>query len=83
MLEQPPEWDVAHEYTVNGVVCLYETTKDGGEKGIIRIGKTAALEKALKGQVIMDGIIRILIVPKKREAEWLNEWKKVNKPQSS
>jgi hypothetical protein len=38
------------------------------------------MEKALKGRTIIDGVLRILIVPKKKVTKWVEEWKKMNTP---
>jgi hypothetical protein len=54
-----------------------EIEKETG-RGLIKIGKEASLEKAIKGRIILDGIIRILIIPKPKVKEWLSQWKQHN-----
>jgi hypothetical protein len=47
-------------------------------KGLIKVGKAAPLEKALKGRTILDGIVRIFVVPKTKVMDWVTEWKQMN-----
>jgi hypothetical protein len=78
VLEESPPWDTKCEYTVNNVECFMEIEKDAGGRGLIKIGNGLGLDKALKGRTVLDGIIRILVVPKDKVQEWILEWKKVN-----
>jgi Cns1/TTC4 Wheel domain len=77
VLEDSPSWDVQREYTVDNVDCFMEIEKDTGH-GLIKIGKSIMMEKVLKGRIILDGIIRIFVVPKMKAQEWITEWKKHN-----
>ena len=55
-----------------------EIEKDGGGRGLVKIGKAVTMEKALKGRTVVDGILRIFIVPKTKVTSWVTEWKKLN-----
>lgn len=54
-----------------------EIEKERG-RGLIKIGKGMGLEKVLKGRVILDGIIRIFVLPKTKSREWVAEWSRNN-----
>jgi hypothetical protein len=54
-----------------------EVEKAAG-KGLIKVGKVAPLERALKGRTILDGIVRIFVVPKAKVTDWVTEWKQMN-----
>jgi hypothetical protein len=77
VLEESPAWDVHHEYTLDNVECYMEIEKETG-RGLIKIGKEATMEKAVKGRIILDGIIRILIIPKPKVKDWISQWKQHN-----
>jgi hypothetical protein len=77
VLEEAPAWDVLHEYTVDEVECFMEIEKETG-RGLVKIGKGVTMEKALKGRTIVDGILRILVIPKNRVGTWVEDWKKMN-----
>lgn len=52
-----------------------EIVKEGGKLGLIKVGKRAELAKALKGRIVMDGIVRINVVPRAKASVWLNHIK--------
>jgi Cns1/TTC4 Wheel domain len=54
-----------------------EIEKERG-RGLIKVGKGVSFEKVLKGRVILDGIIRIFVLPKMKSHEWIAEWKRNN-----
>lgn len=82
VLEQPPNWDVQGEYKTDNVECVMEIEKEGGGRGLIKVGKTLTLEKVLKGRVVHDGIVRIFVLPKSKLSAWISEWKKNNTQES-
>ena len=69
----PVPWDEKNEYTAADVECYMETSQGG----LIKAGKKLSLIKLLgSGKVeIVDGLVRIYIVPKARSAEWITEFK--------
>lgn len=73
VLEQAPPWDDKKQYTPKSVDCFMETT--GG--GLIKLGKKATLGTALgSGKVeVVDGIVRIHVVPKTAAAAWIDAFK--------
>lgn len=70
----PLPWDERGEYRVEDVECYMETSVGG----LIKVGKKLALVKLLRsGKVeVVDGLVRIYVVPKARAAEWIEEFKK-------
>jgi hypothetical protein len=82
VLENAPEWDTQREYTVDNVDCFMEIEKDMG-RGLIKISPKINMEKALKGRIIHDGIIRIFVLPKAKCQDWIAEWKTHNTQASS
>lgn len=74
VLEHQPPWDDKKEYTPKSVDCFMET-KIGG---LIKLGKKVNLGTALgSGKVeIVDGIVRIYVVPKIAAAAWIEAFKK-------
>jgi hypothetical protein len=82
VLEEPPAWDLQHEYTINNVDCFMEVKKDTGGHGLVKIGKSIIMEKALKGRLIHDGILRIFVLPKQKVQTWIAEWKKSQQSQN-
>jgi hypothetical protein len=54
-----------------------EIEKERG-RGLIKVGKGTSFEKVLKGRVVLDGIIRIFVLPKTKSQEWIAEWKRNN-----
>jgi len=81
VLEEQPTWDVEREYNLDTVECLMEIEREGG-RGLIKVGKTISLEKALKGIIVHDGIVRIFVVPKSKTAGWIADWKRNNTQES-
>lgn len=75
----PLPWDEDNEYTPEGVECYIETVSGG----LIKAGKKLALLRILaSGKVeIVDGLLRIHVLPKTKAAKWIEEFKKV-KPSS-
>ncbi|RPA80387.1 TPR-like protein [Ascobolus immersus RN42] len=74
VLEEPPHWDVGHEYTPSGVV-VYVETRAGG---LAKAGLKAPFHKLVKeGNIeLLDGIIRLLVVPKSKSTLFVEEWKR-------
>lgn len=70
-------WDTQHEYTVDGVDCFMEIEKNTG-RGLVKIGPKVIMEKALKGRIVHDGILRVFVLPKAKSQSWIAEWKTHN-----
>ncbi|KAF2477808.1 TPR repeat protein-like protein [Lindgomyces ingoldianus] len=70
----PLPWDAQHEYTLNGVEAYMETAAGG----LIKAGKKMGLGKILgSGKVeVVDGLVKINIVPKKRANVWVEEFRR-------
>lgn len=70
----PLPWDVKHEYTTDNVEAYMETTAGG----LIKVGKKMSLWKVLgSGKTeVVDGLVRINVVPKHKTADWIEEVKK-------
>lgn len=70
----PLPWDEKHEYTIENVEAYMETTIGG----LIKVGKKMSLGKVLgSGKTeVVDGLVRISIVPKDKAAKWIEEFKK-------
>ncbi|PSN64600.1 TPR repeat protein-like protein [Corynespora cassiicola Philippines] len=70
----PLPWDTEHEYTAEEVEAYMETSAGG----LIKVGKKMSLGKVLgSGKCeIVDGLVRMSIVPKSRAAAWIEEFKK-------
>ncbi|KAF2853884.1 TPR repeat protein-like protein [Plenodomus tracheiphilus IPT5] len=70
----PLPWDEKHEYTVDNVEAYMETTVGG----LIKVGKKMSLGKVLgSGKTeVVDGLVRISVVPKDKAAAWIEEFKK-------
>ena len=70
----PLPWDEKKEYTLEGVETYMETR----EGGLIKWGKKVPLLKVLScGKVeVVDGIVRVNVVPKTRASEWIESVKK-------
>ncbi|CAO2654217.1 Nn.00g109500.m01.CDS01 [Neocucurbitaria sp. VM-36] len=70
----PLPWDEKHEYTVDNVEAYMETAAGG----LIKVGKKMSLGKVLgSGKTeIVDGLVRISVMPKDRAADWIEEFKK-------
>jgi tetratricopeptide (TPR) repeat protein len=75
----PLPWDETHEYALpDSVECYIETTTGG----LIKAGKKLQLLKIISsGKVeIVDGLLRIYVVPKEKAPGWIQEFK-VRQPQ--
>lgn len=70
----PVPWDGAGEYTQAGTECYLETAAGG----LIKAGKKVPLGKLLAGGTveIVDGLVKVNVVPKARAQEWIAEFKK-------
>ncbi|KIW05670.1 hypothetical protein, variant [Verruconis gallopava] len=70
----PLPWDAENEYTPE-VECYIESAGGGG--GLIKAGKKLPLHKILgSGKVeIVDGLLRVYVVPKARSESWVREFK--------
>lgn len=70
----PLPWDASSEYeNLENLECYMETAQGG----LIKAGKKLSLIKLLgSGKVeIVDGLVRVFVVPKKRAKEWLEQFK--------
>lgn len=70
----PPPWDARGEYgTLDAVECYVETAAGG----LIKAGKKVALAKLLGGGnvEVVDGLVRIFVLPKARAGEWIEQFK--------
>ncbi|MCJ1355018.1 MAG: hypothetical protein MMC33_005009 [Icmadophila ericetorum] len=76
----PLPWDTKHEYTVKDVEVYAETgaTAAGASGGLVKYGKKVPLLKLLSGSnvEVVDGIVKVNIVPKARAGEWIETVKK-------
>ena len=70
----PLPWDSSGEYGNGEDVECYMETAQGG---LIKAGKKLSLIKLLgSGKVeIVDGLVRVFVVPKKRATEWIEQFK--------
>lgn len=73
----PLPWDEQAEYKPQDVECYIETAAGG----LIKAGKKLALLKFLEGGKVevVDGLVRINVVPKAHTASWIEEFKKRKK----
>ncbi|GKT61990.1 TPR repeat protein [Colletotrichum tofieldiae] len=69
----PVPWDDKGEYSPDGVECYMETAKGG----LVKVGKKATLLKILSGGTVevVDGIVRVYIVPAAKAKGWIEEFK--------
>ena len=72
----PLPWDMLGEYTVKRVEAYLETV----EGGLIKWGKKVELLKVLSGGKVevVDGLVKVNIVPKSRALEWIETIKEKN-----
>ena len=70
----PLPWDEENEFTLNDVEAYMETAAGG----LIKMGKKMTLNKVLgSGKCeVVDGLVRISVVPKTKAAGWIEEFKK-------
>jgi len=68
-----PDWDRKKEY-ISNQVDAYMETRTGG---LIKVGKKAFLLEALSNDKVevSDQLVRILIVPRARSKEFIDDWK--------
>ncbi|QSL65205.1 hypothetical protein MERGE_002512 [Pneumocystis wakefieldiae] len=75
VLSSRPQWDKNNEYSPSNVEVCIETI---GE--IIKVKKNAQLLDILANKVeVLDGIVRLLILPKNKIDLWIDEWKRKQK----
>lgn len=69
----PLPWDEEHEYTLDSVECYMETI----EGGLIKAGKKLTLLKLLSSRKleVLDGLVRVNVVPKTKASQWIQEFK--------
>jgi hypothetical protein len=79
VLAEPQPWDDKREYTVGGVECYMET-KTGG---LVKVGRKVSLLELLSGGKVevVDGLVKVLVIPRARNAEFIEKWKKTMKRQ--
>ncbi|KAI9809222.1 MAG: hypothetical protein M1825_002513 [Sarcosagium campestre] len=71
----PPPWDSEGEYAApSAVECYAETTTSG----LAKLGARVTVATVLAGGKIevVDGIVRVFVVPKPRAEAWKAEWKR-------
>jgi tetratricopeptide (TPR) repeat protein len=70
----PVPWDQAGEYTAKGVECYMETIAGG----LIKAGKNLTIAKILgSGKCeILDGLIKVNVVPKEKASDWIEDFRK-------
>ena len=73
----PLPWDEKHEYSVDGTECYIETAVGG----LIKAGRKLPLRKILEsGKLeLVDGLLRVYVVPTQRAQEWIADFKVKNK----
>ncbi|KAI6785167.1 Hsp70/Hsp90 co-chaperone-like protein [Emericellopsis cladophorae] len=73
----PLPWDKQGRYTTEGVECYVETR----EGGLLKMGKRVTLLKVLgTGKVeVVDGVVRIFVLPKAQADEWVKTFKEQKK----
>jgi Cns1/TTC4 Wheel domain len=69
----PLPWDNKGEYTVDSVDCYMDTALGG----MMKVGKKMKLLEALaNGKTeIVDGLVRVYVVPRARAGQWIEEMK--------
>ena len=70
----PLPWDTTGAYTLESIDAYIET----GEGALLKWGKKVPLLKVLSGSKVevVDGIVRVNVVPKDRAVEWIEGFKK-------
>lgn len=70
----PLPWDEKNEYSMESVDCYMDTITGG----LIKVGKKLPMTKTLTtGKIeIIDGFLKIYIVPRARAQEWIDDFKK-------
>lgn len=72
----PLPWDEKRKYTTGGVECFIETAAGG----MVKVGRKVVLGECIgsgkgKGEVV-DGVVKVLVVPKADVGAWVEEMKK-------
>jgi len=70
----PLPWDAKGEYTFENVDCYMDTVSGG----LVKVGKKKSLLEALSDQKteIVDGLVKIHVVPRGLAGRWIEEVKK-------
>jgi hypothetical protein len=70
----PLPWDEKSEYTMKSIDCYMDTISGG----LMKVGKKLALLDILSNgkTEVVDGLVRIYVVPQARAAGWIEEVKK-------
>ena len=70
----PPPWDSKNEYKLSGVDCYMDTSSGG----LMKVGKKLSLREVLSNgkTEVVDGIVRIYVVPVSYAAQWIDEVKR-------
>ena len=70
----PLPWDDKGEYSVDAVDCYMDTVTGG----LVKVGKKKSLLEALSDQKteVMDGLVKIHVVPSKLAPKWIEEVKR-------
>lgn len=70
----PLPWDTKNEYKVSTVDCYMDTVSGG----LMKIGKKLTLLEALSNgkTEVVDGLVRIYVVPTSMAAQWIDEVKR-------
>jgi tetratricopeptide (TPR) repeat protein len=77
----PLPWDKTGEYGVGSVECYVEGAKEGA---LVKVGKKVPLLKVLGGGnvPVVDGLLKVFVVPRARAEAWVREWKEMKAKQS-
>ncbi|KAK7748624.1 HSP70/90 co-chaperone [Cytospora paraplurivora] len=69
----PLPWDKEGEYSAGNVECFMETVTGG----LVKVGKKVQLLKVLSldSVEVVDGVVRIYVVPRAKAAAWVQEFK--------
>jgi hypothetical protein len=70
----PLPWDTNHEYKQTTVSCYMDTISGG----LVKVGKKLTLLEALSNgkTEVVDGLVRIYVVPQSLAGQWVEEVKK-------
>ncbi|KAI5955601.1 CNS1 [Candida jiufengensis] len=79
ILNRPKEWfdDPKHkDFNVKTLNCYMETTSGG----LVKIGKKIPINEALMKDSpkvpLFDNSLKLFVIPKSKEAEWISQWNK-------
>ncbi|KAI5961263.1 CNS1 [Candida pseudojiufengensis] len=85
ILNRPKEWflDPKHkDFNVKTLNCYMETTSGG----LVKIGKKIPINEALMKESpkvpLFDNSLKLFVVPKSKESEWISQWNKSTALQS-